>query len=157
HAEPAEIELLAGSGANVCICPSTEADLGDGLGPAADLHRRGVPLSLGTDGQTSSSILAEARRLEMHERLRLGRRNVLGAEPARAVLAAATEDGARALDVACGRLAVGCWGDFVCYDLDDPPLAGWDDDSLLASLMFSADTRAVTDVIVAGRVVVEDR
>jgi cytosine/adenosine deaminase-related metal-dependent hydrolase len=115
---------------------------------------------LGTDGQTSSSVLEEARQLEMHERLAQRRRNVLaptGGAVAATVLESATVRGARALDVAAGEIAVGRWADLVAFDLDDPHLAGWDDASLVADLMFSADTRAVRDVFVAGQRVVRDR
>ncbi len=159
HVVPEEMQLIAQTGAIVCVCPSTEADLGDGLTPAADFHARGVPLCLGTDGQTLSSIVEEARRLEMHERLRLERRNLL-AGPTQAVapvlLRAAGETGAAALGLKAGRIAPGMCADLVSYSLDDPTLAGADDDTLLAALMLSADSRALRDVMVAGRLVVED-
>lgn len=157
HLQDGEAQIVASCGAQVCICPSTEADLGDGLVDAATLHHHGVPLCLGTDGATLSSVLAEARRLEMHERLRSEQRNVLGEDTAATIFEAATRRGAASLDVAVGQIAKDHWADFVAVDLNDPHLAGCDDASLLATLMFSADSRAVTDVIVGGRFVVQER
>lgn len=160
HLTDGDAELIARHGSTVCVCPSTEADLGDGLGPIAELYGRGVPFALGTDGQTLSSVLAEARRLEMHERLRLERRNVLAREPgnstASAVFTAATRGGARSLGLMAGRVEPGAHADFATYDLDDPALAGCDDASLLAALVFSSDSRAVRDVMVGGRFAVRD-
>ncbi|MEE8410346.1 MAG: formimidoylglutamate deiminase [Myxococcota bacterium] len=160
HVGPGEAMLVADTGAAVCVCPSTEADLGDGLVPAEDLHQLGVPLCIGTDGQTLSSVLAEARRLEMHERLRTGRRNVLtsgeGESSAETVLEAATAAGARSIGVDAGLLEVGRWADFMTVDLNDPGMCGWDDRSLAAALVFSADTRAVSDVMVGGAWIVKD-
>lgn len=160
HLREGEAHSIAEAGATVCICPITEADLGDGLAPTRTFYALGVPVALGTDGQTSSSVLAEARRAEMHERLRLERRNVLtrgsGFPVAKTALQMATEHGARSLSLPVGRIAAQHWADFVAFNLDDPTLAGADDTSLLASLMFSADNRAVSDVWVQGRPVVED-
>jgi formimidoylglutamate deiminase len=142
------------------MCPSTEADLGDGLGPAADFFRLHVPLCLGTDGQTSTSVLDEARRLEMHERLRLQQRNVLGRREGDCVaahlLTMATRVGATALGIDTGALKPGRWADLVSFDLTDPALAGADADSVLSALLFSADGRAVRDVMVGGQLVVRD-
>ena len=159
HLRAGEAKRIEGTGASVCVCPTTEADLGDGLVDASDLFKRNVPLCLGTDGQTTSSILEEARRLEMHERLRTERRNLLvrgeGDWVAKHVLDAATVHGARALDVMSGRIDPGYWADFVAFDMDTPELAGLTDEALLGGIMFSADTRAIGEVIVGGRVVVE--
>ena len=160
HLEPGEDELIARFGSTVCVCPSTEADLGDGLIDASALYQRGVPLSLGTDDHTLSSILEEARRLEMHERLRKEARNTLtsteGESSVDPAFRAATLGGARSLNLSMGDLGVGLWADCVSYDLNDPSLAGCDDESLLGALMFSADNRALRDVMVGGKWVVKD-
>ena len=161
HLEPGEAKEIQLRGSSVCVCPSTEADLGDGLIEASRLMRAKVPLCLGTDGQTRSSILEEARLLEMHERLHVEKRTVLsraeGDEPARYCLDAATKFGARSLDLEVGELAQGLWGDLAVFDLDDPHLGGLDDDSLLAGIIYSADSRALTDVMVGGEWVVRER
>ncbi|MBC7792655.1 MAG: formimidoylglutamate deiminase [Clostridia bacterium] len=159
HLVPSEIESITRSKATVCICPSTEADLGDGLGPVGELFNAGVPLALGSDGQTLLSLTEEARRLEMHARLQHEKRNVLtrvsGAESARACFDAMTTSGARALGLNTGALKSGEHADFVTYDLDDPVFAGCDsDEALLGALIFSADSRAVRNVWVGGEPVV---
>jgi formimidoylglutamate deiminase len=160
HLEPGEAERIAEFDATVCVCPSTEADLGDGLINATALAKLGVRMALGTDGQTLSSVLQEARRLEMHERLRRETRNALaleeGASPVDRIFAGASAHGALALNVSAGELAEGLWADCVSYDLNDPHLVGLDDDSLLGTLLFSGDSRALSDVMVGGEWVVRD-
>jgi len=160
HLREGEAKMIGQHRAQVCICPSTEADLGDGIGPVHQLRNEGVSISLGTDGQISSSVLAETQRLELDQRLALRRRNVLadgpGAQVAGTLLEAATAGGARALDLQCGNIAPGSWADLVSFNLDDPHLAGCDDESMLASLLLSCDSRAVCDVVVGGRLVVQE-
>ncbi|HET6346157.1 MAG TPA: amidohydrolase family protein, partial [Myxococcota bacterium] len=160
HLRAGEAEAIADTGAAVCFCPTTEADLGDGIGPASTLFQLGVPLCLGTDGETSLSLIAEARQLEMHERLRLEARNVLnrgqGDHPATHLLTMATAQGAAALGVDTGELRAGKWADFITLDLHDPSVVGADDHGLLSTLMFSSDSRALRDVIVGGRFIVTD-
>jgi len=106
------------------------------------------------------SILEEARRLEMHERLRTESRNALvleeGDSSGATVFKAATVNGARSLNISAGELVPGKWADVVAYDLSDPHLAGVDNTSLLDALIFSVDTRALSDVMVGGQWVVRD-
>jgi formimidoylglutamate deiminase len=100
HLDDDDIRLIAASGATVCITPSTERNLGDGLGRLADLHAAGVPLCIGTDSHARIDVADELRSLEDHERLRLQRRNVLVAPGSRlgsALLPAGTRHGRRAL------------------------------------------------------------
>jgi len=158
HASFEEIDLIKKHGSGVCFCPGTEADLGDGLGPASEFFQAGVPISLGTDGQTFSSILSEARCLEMHERLRKQRRNVLAGEDqdASAYLhQAATVHGAKALGLECGAFAVGQFADGFSLDLSDPYLCGGEDNPL-STWYFSGDSRSLRDVFVGGDCVVRD-
>jgi formimidoylglutamate deiminase len=93
HVTDAEIALLAGSGAAVCACPSTEANLGDGFVPAGRLLAAGVPLALGSDSHAAIDPFAEARELDYRERLRSGSRR--GLAPAARLLEIASEGGAR--------------------------------------------------------------
>lgn len=159
HLRSGEADAIQRGGALVCVCPTTESDLGDGLVAASCLFERGIPVCLGTDGQTQSSVLEEARRLEGHERLRVERRNV-HAEPgqsvAPALLRASTVHGARSLGLPVGELLPGRWADWVAYDLEDPHLTGADEHSLLEAILFSADSRAVREVMVGGQIVVEN-
>lgn len=160
HLRYGEGRSVGDLGCRVCICPTTEADLGDGLGQVGDFFNQGVSLSLGTDGQTQPSMLAEARALSRHERLRVGRRNVLAKGEGDAVaghlLKMASQNGAASLGIDTGEIAVGKWADFCTLGLDDPALAGADDGSLLAQIMFSDTCQGVRDVFVGGRLVVAD-
>ncbi len=163
HVQGREAEAIGALGAKICVCPSTEADLGDGLGPISDFRQHDITLSLGTDGHTLSSIMEEARRLEMHERLRLQRRNTLVTKHdglthvADIAFKAATEGGASCLDLNVGSIKKGAWADLIAMDLNDPQLVGINDSALLAGIVFSSDRSAITDVIVGGEFVVEQR
>ena len=74
HLTPDDIRILGDASSFVCFCPTTEADLADGIGPSTALHKAGARLTLGSDGHTVIDMFAEARALEMHERLSSGRR-----------------------------------------------------------------------------------
>ena len=74
HLTGDDVRILGDAGAFVCFCPTTEADLADGIGPSTALHKAGARLTLGSDGHTVIDMFAEARALEMHERLASGRR-----------------------------------------------------------------------------------
>ncbi|MCK5689078.1 amidohydrolase family protein, partial [Myxococcota bacterium] len=160
HLEDGEAALIAQSGANVVFCPTTEADLGDGIGPARDLFRLGVPIALGSDGETQASILAEARRLENHQRLETQTRNVLaedaGDEIATTLWRSASEYGGFTMGLPVGQLKAGYYGDFVSFDLNDMALSGADDASLPGTILFSGGRSQVKEVLVGGRLVVED-
>ncbi len=159
HLEADEARTLGAADATACLCPTTERDLGDGLADVHALEHGGAHIALGTDGQTSASILEEARGVEMNERVRLERRNVLGSgDVAHAAIEWATREGARSLGLHVGALAPGRPADLVALDLEDPSLAGCADDpkALLASIAFSSDTRAVRDVWALGVRIVED-
>jgi formiminoglutamate deiminase len=69
HLDDRDVELLASTGTTVCLCPTTERDLGDGIGPARALVAAGVPLSLGSDGHARIDAYAEARAVELDQRL----------------------------------------------------------------------------------------
>jgi formimidoylglutamate deiminase len=77
HVSSHELDLLAGTGSTVCACPTTEANLGDGFLPAAELLQRGVPICIGSDSNTIIDPLAELREIEHCARRLAERRNVL--------------------------------------------------------------------------------
>ena len=107
HLDDDDIALLARRGCTVCITPSTERNLGDGLCRIADLVAHGVTICVGTDSHARIDVVDELRSLEDHERLRLQRRNVLtapGGRLAQAILPAGTVNGRRSLGL---REAVG--------------------------------------------------
>lgn len=155
HLSPGDLDLLAGTGTSVCVCPTTERDLGDGIGPVRDLHTAGVPLVLGTDGHARIDAFAEARSLELDQRLAHLERGVL---PVRVLLDALTVRGHRSLgDGAAGRLEVGARADLVAVDLTSVRTAGTPPDAAAAAVVFGATAADVTDVVVDGRRVVRDR
>ena len=94
HADGSELDLLASSGATVCVCPTTEADLADGFLPAARLEHRRVPLCIGSDSNVRIDPFEELRELEGIARRQTGRRGVFGAER---LLCFGADEGARAL------------------------------------------------------------
>lgn len=147
HLTPGDITALGECWA--CLCPGTEADLGDGIGPARALADGGARLALGSDGQSVIDPWFEARALEMHERLRSGVRGRFGAGE---LLSAATAHAASGW-TGPGVIAPGRDADLVCVDTASPRTAGVTGDGIL----FAATASDVTDVMVAGRWVVRDR
>ena len=160
HATPAEVELIAQAKSTVCFCPTTEADLGDGIGPADQYYRQGVPLSLGSDGQTLCNLWEEMRRLESHARLATGRRSVLAKaetdSPGVFCFEAATRLAKRAVGFEVGELQAGHWADLVGLDLTQIELAGWSPRTLMDSIVFSGAPGMVKEVMVGGRFIVLD-
>ncbi|MBB5870145.1 cytosine/adenosine deaminase-related metal-dependent hydrolase [Allocatelliglobosispora scoriae] len=148
HLTPADIKLL--SSGYACFCPTTERDLGDGIGPAGALAEAGVRLNLGSDSHAVIDLLEEARALELHERLATERRGHFAAAD---LLAAATVTGHAALgwDDA-GHLAVGQRADLVTLSLESPRTAGIDPEGVL----FAASAADITHVVADGREIVAD-
>ncbi|MEC3952659.1 formimidoylglutamate deiminase [Nocardia sp. CDC153] len=147
HLTAADIAELSGSW--VCLCPSTEADLGDGIGPARALADAGTRLALGSDGQSVIDPWFEARSLEFHERLASGQR---GRFETGELLTAATAHAASGWSN-LGEIAPGRDADLVCVDTGSVRTAGVDG----AGILFAATASDVTDVMVAGRWIVRDR
>jgi formiminoglutamate deiminase len=152
HLSDADVALLGGTRAAVCMCPTTERDLADGIGPARALTVAGSPLVLGSDSHAVVDVLEEARAVELDERLRSGRR---GHWSAAELLRAATVDGHAALGwPEAGRLEPAALADFVSVDLRTPRAAGAGASHELAALVFAAGAADVRDVVVGGRRVV---
>lgn len=152
HLTGDDMKLLAESGAGVCFCPTTERELGDGIGPARELRDLGVPLSLGTDSNAVVDLFEEARSLELNDRLRLERRGIHSPVD---LLRSATTTGLAALGWGTHEpLGVGSPADFLCVG------AGVDTGTFEASdglgaFLFSGQL-PVTDVVVEGRHVVKE-
>ncbi|HEU0205708.1 MAG TPA: formimidoylglutamate deiminase [Pseudolysinimonas sp.] len=144
HLTPSDITELSGS--FVCICPTTERDLGDGIGPARALHESGATLTIGSDQHVVVDPFDELRALEGHERLATGRRGIFS--PAE-LLAAAATDGYRSLGWT-GGLRVGAVCDLVTLRTGSPRTAGASFDQL----WLAASAADVTDVVVGGTRVV---
>ena len=157
HMTPAEITRLAASGAVAGFCPVTEANLGDGIAPAAPLLAAGGLFGIGTDSNVSISVRDELRQLEYAQRLRDRARNVVeGAVPStgRALFDGALRGGSRALDQQSAGLAVGSAADFFTLDTDSPVLAERAGDALLDSFIFGSGHSAIDGVWRAGNKVV---
>jgi formiminoglutamate deiminase len=152
HVDDEDVARLGRTGTAVCLCPTTERDLADGIGPAAAFVAARSPLCLGSDSHAVIDLFEEARAVELDERLRSGRRGVLA--PA-ALLDAATAGGAAALGWEAGMLAPGLLADFVTIDLDGPHLAGFDVEHGAAHVVFGASATDVHHVVVGGVDVVD--
>lgn len=147
HLDAADIAMLGGS--TVCVCPSTERDLGDGLAPVTDIREAGAPIALGTDSHASIDPFAEMRGLEYGERLRRESRGNVGATE---LLGAATEAGHRSLGWPdSGALRPGAPADLVAVSLGGVRTAGATGPE---AAVFTAAAGDVTDVVVGGRHVV---
>jgi formimidoylglutamate deiminase len=124
HADAGELDLLAEHGAGICICPSTEANLGDGFPPLERVLERGVPLCIGSDSNVRIDPLEELRELEGTARRLTLRRNVI---PVDELLAIGGASGARAL-------GIDAWPD-VEVDLGHRSLLGVERDDVPAALV----------------------
>ena len=167
HVTPKAMPAFAKTGAMVCACPTTERNLGDGVVPADEYLKQGVPICLGTDSHVQIDPFEEARELEYHLRLQRMERAVLGArtpssaDGAQSQLAVslfdcATVNGARSIGSPNGTLDPGKPADFFTIDLSDPSIAGASADDLLSSIVFSASRAAVREVAVGGKPIVSD-
>jgi formimidoylglutamate deiminase len=154
HCPPPALDAFFQLGANLCLCPLTEANLGDGI---PRLHR--VPpgqLAVGTDSNARISIVEEMRWAEYGQRLAHQRRGALTdstGEVARTVFLAATCGGARSLGVEAGAIEPGLWADFIELDLGSRELEGWTAGTLLESFVFGASERSIAGAWIAGRTV----
>jgi formiminoglutamate deiminase len=148
HLSPADVALLGGSGTTACLCPTTERDLADGIGPARALRDAGSGLALGTDQHAVVDPFEEARALEMHERLSTLRR---GRFTPHDLLVALTCHGSLGWPDA-GRLEVGARADLVAVRTDTVRTAGCAPDQVvLAATAADVDTVVVDGVpVVAG-------
>jgi formiminoglutamate deiminase len=135
--------------ARVCMCPTTERDLADGIGPARLLREAGAALCTGSDSQAFIDPFEEARAIELDERLATG---VRGSHSPAQLLEAATAGGYESLGwPGGGRLAAGAPADLVNISLDTVTLAGTRPQDAIAAAVFAAGPRDVRRVMVAGR------
>jgi formiminoglutamate deiminase len=154
HLSGVDIGLLGSQNCSVCMCPTTERDLADGIGPARSLREAGAAITLGTDSQASIDLFEEARAVELNERLAT---NLRGHHLPHLLLEGATIWGHRSLgwnDV--GELRVGAMADLVSVRLDTVRTAGSSADTVLETVVFAAAAQDVHHVVVGGRVVVAD-
>ena len=157
HLTSHDIELLGTSKTTVCMCPTTERDLADGIGPALALVSAGAVLALGSDSHTVIDLFEEARAVELDERLITTRR---GLHHPGDLLAAATSGGSHSLGWAEPGVGFGIQpgmrADFIAVSLDSVRLASFSAECAAAHIVFSAAPADVQDVWVSGRRVVEN-
>ena len=149
HLAEVDVHRIGAARASACFCPTTERDLGDGIGPARDLVAAGARLTLGSDSHAVVDLFEEMRAVEMHERLIT---MVRGHWSAADLLRAATSDGHASLGFPdAGRIAVGCRADLVTLDVSSPRTAGTGGGAETA--VFAATSADVVQVVTGGRVV----
>lgn len=149
HVDSADIGLLGAAGVAVSMCPTTERDLADGIGPARDLADAGTTLTVGSDSNVVVDLLEEARALEMNERLTT---NLRGRFTPAQLVAMLTEHGHRALGWPdAGRIEPGARADLVAVRADSLRTAGAEPEQLL----LTASAVDIDTVIVDGRTVVQ--
>jgi cytosine/adenosine deaminase-related metal-dependent hydrolase len=151
HLTEEDIAAIGAAGATVVMCATTEADLGDGLGAAADLVAAGARLAVGTDAHVTVDLLEEARRIEQHDRLRTHRR---GHHSPATLVEAVIGGGAASLGLPRPAIVVGAPADLVTLATSSPRFAG--SDGSLAALLRAGTADDVTGLIVAGNPVVVD-
>ncbi|MBI4161062.1 MAG: formimidoylglutamate deiminase [Acidobacteria bacterium] len=153
HTAGEDLDRFAAAGGNLCVCPLTEANLGDGIPDLPRFRAAGGRISLGTDGNARISMLEEMRWLEYTQRLACRARGILRGEKgsvALPLLRAATADGARALGVEVGAIEPGRWADFVAVDLGPPLYRNLTQDDLPVALVFGCSEQAISATCVAG-------
>ncbi|MEO5671053.1 MAG: formimidoylglutamate deiminase [Ramlibacter sp.] len=158
HTVPAELEGVRRGGASIVICPSTEANLGDGTFDLPEWMGQSGSWSIGSDSHVTRSWQEELRLLEYSQRLGLRQRNVaaraaLCESSATALFQGALDGGSAAAGLPLGGLAVGQRADFVVVDAASPALLGVPPDHLLDALMFSSPGAAIGETFVAGQAV----
>jgi formiminoglutamate deiminase len=161
HTTDNDLDLVQQLRAGVCLCPTTERDLADGIGPSTRLDGRNrgragadqPALTLGSDSHAVIDLFEEARAVELNERLRTETRGHLTPEQ---LLHAATVAGQAALASPAGMIAPGRAADLVTVGTSNARLAGADPTDPVAALVFGATAADVRHVIVAGRQVVKD-
>lgn len=150
HLSPGEVDVLARTGTRVLHCPSSNLKLGSGVAPIPELLERGVHVSLGADGAPCNNRLdmfAEMRLAALVQKPRVGPTSM----PAPTVLRLATAGGAEALGLDGGEIAPGKVADLVVLD----PNAVWSGGDERAAVVYTLDARAVDQVWIGGRRVVD--
>jgi formiminoglutamate deiminase len=169
HLTSSDIRLLGGTEVFACVCPTTEANLADGIGPYGALAEAGCRLTVGSDSQAVIDLFEETRRIELYQRLASHERGTFGAE---ALGTAVTWDGHASIGwPEAGEIAPGSLADLVTVSLDSPRLAGIGavglggvagglvdepDLAILEAAIFAATAADVRNVVIGGRDVVVD-
>ena len=162
HTAPGEIDAVARSGAGLVLCPSTEANLGDGLADLRGWLEAGVPLSIGSDSHVTRDWREELRWLDYGQRLALGQRNVSAApqagmaSTAERLFSRASAGGAAAAGESAWGLVAGARADALVVDGREDALLGLASGLTLDALLFSSPGSPWREAMVAGRWVIRE-
>jgi formimidoylglutamate deiminase len=157
HSQRSEIDAVARSGAGVVICPSTEANLGDGLADLPGWLMAGVPMTIGSDSHVTRDWREELRWLDYGQRLARRQRNVCAApqsgqaSTAERLFGLVVSGGAAAAGASAWGLAVGARADALVADPQDAATLGVPSARWLDAMVFSSPVRPWRDVMVGGR------
>lgn len=154
HTSPEDMRRFAGSGATVCLCPSTEGNLGDGIADVPEIRAARGAMAIGTDLNSRLSPQEELRWLEYVQRVARRRRGVVvddRGETGRALLGIGTRGGARSLGIDGGEIRGGALADLCAIDLEHPTLLGSAPETLASAIVFGTGPEAVLGVWVGGR------
>lgn len=152
HVSGEDISLIGEAGANCCLCPTTERDLADGIGPSEALARAGAHLCVGSDSHAMVDLFEETRAIELGQRSARLERGVHSVE---SLAAMATRNGYRSLGWrGGGALAPGSLADFTTMGLDSVRLTGADATHALAAVIFAGTSADVHHLVVGGEPVV---
>jgi len=135
HASDHELDLIADAGARVCLCLTTEANLGDGFAPVEQLCERGVGICIGSDSNVRIDPLEELRELEGIARRRTGRRNVV---PPDSLLCFGADEGA-------ASVGLESWSE-IAIDLEHPSLRGVEEQDIFAALVSGCSAEVLAPV-----------
>ena len=153
HMSPSEITTVAGSGAVVGLCPTTEANLGDGIFPAEKYLGAGGSFAIGSDSHVCTNPRSELRLLEYAQRLTTNRRAVLGSQSqstGKTLYPAACQQGAMALGVGAGTLEAGKRADIVVLSSEHPTIQGATGDRIFDRYLFCDCGNPVVQTMVGG-------
>jgi formimidoylglutamate deiminase len=132
HADEHELDLIAEAGARVCLCPTTEANLGDGFAPVEQLCQRGIGICIGSDSNVRIDPLEELREVEGIARRHSQRRNIVSVD---SLFSFGSDEGA-------ASLGLDPWGE-IEIDLEHPSLRGVDEQDVFAALVFGCSAEVV--------------
>jgi len=154
HTSAEDMAAYAATGGHVCLCPLTEANLGDGIADVIGMRASGASICLDTDSNARISMLEEMRLCEYGQRLRDGRRgSCIDASGHIDVplLDMATHGGAASLGIRAGRIETGSAADLAVVDLSHALLAGVNAANLPAAMITGGDARIIRSTIVDGQ------
>lgn len=154
HTNPDDMKDFLAAGGNICICPLTEANLGDGIADIPAILNCNGRICLGTDSNARISLIEEMRWLEYVQRLAREKRGVCVDEngsSANKLWQMATSNGAQSLAIPAGQIQAGYVADFVAVDLNHNSLAGFTDETLLESIIFGSADDAIAETCVNGK------